>query len=146
MNLGRPKAALQLDREQRAQLEAMSSSRSLPHGLVTRARIVLLSADGFSNQAIAARLRLNQVTVGHWRRRFVQQGLPGLHEELRPGRPRSIPDERVAMLIRRTLRTKPQNGTSSPPILPGSTKWKSGSTSSPRKRSAEEPSAVSGNW
>jgi len=111
MNLGRPKVLLQLDREQREQLEAMASSRSLPHGLVTRVRIVLLSADGFSNQAIAARLRLNQVTVGHWRRRFVQLGLPGLHEELRPGRPRSIPDERIATLIRRTLRTKPQNGT-----------------------------------
>ena len=111
MNLGRPKVALPLDREQREQLEAMASSRSLPHGLVTRVRIVLLSADGFSNQAIAARLRLNQVTVGHWRRRFVQLGLPGLHEELRPGRPRSIPDERVATLIRRTLRSKPPNGT-----------------------------------
>src|SRR5712691_3967473 len=111
MNLGRPKVPLQLDREQREQLEAMASSRSLPHGLVTRVRIVLLSADGFSNQAIAARLRLNQVTVGHWRRRFVQLGLPGLHEELRAGRPRSIPDERIATLIRRTLRTKPRNGT-----------------------------------
>lgn len=111
MNLGRPKVPLQLDRQQREQLEAMASSRSLSHALVIRVRIILLSADGFSNQAIAARLRLNQVTVGHWRRRFVQQGLPGLHEELRPGRPRSIPDERVATLIRRTLRTKPPNGT-----------------------------------
>ena len=89
----------------------MASSRSLPHGLVTRVRIVLLSADGLSNKDIAARLRLNQVTVGLWRRRFVKQGLTGLHEELRPGRPRSIPDEKVATLIRRTLRTKPKDGT-----------------------------------
>jgi putative transposase len=89
----------------------MASSRSLAHGLVTRVRIVLLSADGLSNKDIAARLRLNQVTVGLWRRRFVKQGLTGLHEELRSGRPRSIPDERVATLIRRTLRTKPKDGT-----------------------------------
>ena len=98
-------------RAAREQLEAMASSRSLPHGLVTRVRIVLLSADGLSNKDIAARLRLNQVTVGLWRRRFVKQGLTGLHEELRSGRPRSIPDERVATLIRRTLRTKPKDGT-----------------------------------
>ena len=111
MSLGRPLAPLQLEREQREQLEAMASSRSLPHGLVTRVRIVLLSADGLSNKDIATRLRLNQVTVGLWRRRFVKQGLTGLHEELRPGRPRSIPDEKVATLIRRTLRTKPKDGT-----------------------------------
>src|SRR6266852_1874975 len=111
MNLGRPLAPLQLEREQREQLEAMASSRSLPHGLVTRVRIILLSADGLSNKDIAARLRLNQVTVGLWRRRFVKQGLTGLHEELRPGRPRSIPDEKVATLIRRTLRSKPKDGT-----------------------------------
>ena len=73
-----------------------------------RVRIVLLSADGLSNKDIAARLRLNQVTVGLWRRRFLKQGLTGLHEELRPGRPRSIPDEKVATLIRRTLRPDPK--------------------------------------
>ena len=94
MKLGRPLPPLQLDGEQRQQLEALASSRSLPHGLVTRVRIVLLSADGLSNKDIAARLRLNQATVGLWRRRFVKQGLTGLHEELRSGRPRSIPDEK----------------------------------------------------
>ncbi len=111
MKLGRPLLPLQLDVEQRQQLEALASSRSLPHGLVTRVRIILLSADGLSNKDIAARLRLNQMTVGLWRRRFVKQGLTGLPEELRPGRPSSIPDEKVATLIRRTLRTKPKDGT-----------------------------------
>jgi putative transposase len=98
MKLGRPLPPLQLDGEQRQQLEALASSRSLPHGLVTRVRIILLSADGLSNKDIAVRLQLNKMTVGLWRRRFVKQGLKGLHEELRPGRPRSIPDEKVATL------------------------------------------------
>ena len=53
MSLGRPLAPLQLDGEQRQQLEALASSRSLPHGVVTRVRIVLLSADGLSNKDIA---------------------------------------------------------------------------------------------
>ena len=47
--MGRPKAALVLSAEQRAQLESMASSRSLPAGLVTRVRIVLLSAAGKMN-------------------------------------------------------------------------------------------------
>jgi ATP/maltotriose-dependent transcriptional regulator MalT len=51
--------------------EALARSRSLPHGLVN-VRIVLLTADGLSNKDIAARLRLNQVTVGLWRTQFVK--------------------------------------------------------------------------
>ena len=91
-----------------------AAPRAIPSAPVSRtvfARDILFSADGLSNKDIAARLRLNQVTVGLWRRRFVKQGLTGLHEELRPGRPRSIPDEKVATLIRRTLRSKPKDGT-----------------------------------
>src|SRR5882724_1496827 len=103
MAMGRPKAALGLSLEQRAQLESMASSRSLPAGLVTRARIVLLSAAGKMNQQIARQLGLTNAT----RRRFVEQGVTGLQDELRPGRPRPISDERVAQLVRKTLETKP---------------------------------------
>ncbi len=109
MPMGRPKPPLLLGPEESEQLRAVAASRTLPHGLVRRARIILLSASGMSNQAIAARLHLNSVTVSYWRRRFLQQGLPGLHGELRPGRPRSISDERVAALIRKTLRAGPKD-------------------------------------
>jgi putative transposase len=95
----------------RPQLESMASSRSLPAGLVTRVRIVLLSAAGKMNQQIARQLGLTNATVGKWRRRFVEQGVAGLHDELRPGRPRPISDEQVARLVRKTLETKPKDGT-----------------------------------
>ena len=111
MSMGRPKTPLLLNPEETAQLQSVAASRSLPHGLVLRAKIILLSASGMSNQAIAARLELHPVTVGQWRRRFLRHGLQGLHDELRPGRPRSISDERVALLIRKTLRTQPPQGT-----------------------------------
>lgn len=111
MPMGRPKEPLALAPEESEQLRAVSASHSLSYGLVMRAKIILLSASGMNNQAIAARLHLNPVTVGHWRRRFLRQGLRGLHDELRPGRPRSIRDERVAALIRKTLRTRPVRGT-----------------------------------
>jgi len=96
MALGRPKPPWILTAEQREQLEARAASRSLPHGLVSRVRILLPRAAGMSNRAIAAQLRLSLATVGTWRRRFLDRGVNGLHEELRPGRPRSIRDERVA--------------------------------------------------
>ena len=99
MSMGRPKTPLLLNPEENAQLQAVAASRSLPHGLVLRAKIILLSASGMSNQAIAARLEVHPVTVGQWRRRFIRHRLQGLHDELRPGRPRSISDERVALHI-----------------------------------------------
>src|SRR3989449_7432150 len=70
-----------------------------------------MSASGKTNQQIARQLGLANATVGKWRRRFLERDVTGLHDELRPGRPRPISDERVARLVRKTLETKPQNGT-----------------------------------
>jgi len=111
MRSGRPKQPLNLVNEEKDQLVALSSSRSLPRGLTQRAQIVLFSAQGMSNMAIADKLNMSRPTVGMWRRRYIQNGLQGLHDELRPGRPRSIADEKVALLIRRTLKTKPEDRT-----------------------------------
>jgi Helix-turn-helix domain len=89
MAMGRPKAAFVLRPEQRDQLEGMAGSRSLPAGLVSRARIILLSASGKTNQQIALHMGLTNATVGKWRR-FLEQDVSGLRDELRPGRPRPI--------------------------------------------------------
>ena len=111
MAMGRPKAALVLDSELREQLESLANSRSLPAGLVRRAKIILLSASGKTNREVARQLETSKVTVSLWRCRFLKHGLSGLYEELRPGRPRPISDERVAQLVRKTLKTKPKDGT-----------------------------------
>jgi transposase len=108
--MGRPKATLVLDAELREQLESLANSRSLPAGLVRRAKIILLSASGKTNREIARQLETSKVTVGLWRRRFLAQGVSGLYEELRRGRPRPS-DERVAQLIRKTLKSKPKGAT-----------------------------------
>jgi putative transposase len=70
-----------------------------------------LAADGMTNTDIAQQLSLSKPTVGKWRQRFIEQGLMGLYDELRPGAPRSIDDERIAELIRTTLKSKPKDGT-----------------------------------
>ena len=98
MITGRPKAPLVLSDEERSQLNAVAKSRSLPHALVTRAGLVLLAAEGMANKAIAKKLNLSQQSVSLWRQRFLKQGLRGLHDELRPGRPRSVSDQRVAQV------------------------------------------------
>jgi putative transposase len=111
MITGRPKPPITLSQEERLQLNSVTKSRSLPHGLVVRARLVLLAAEGVANTTIAKQLNLSQQSVSLWRQRFLKQGLQGLHDELRPGRPRSISDERVAALVRKTLATQPKDGT-----------------------------------
>lgn len=107
---GRPKAQLMLSEAEQAQLSSIARSRSMPAALTERAQIVLRCAGGESNHAVAQRLTLTDATVGKWRRRFLRDRIRGLYDELRPGRPRSIGDEQVARLIRKTLQSKPRDG------------------------------------
>ena len=96
MAIGRPMAPVELSEQTREQLESMTRSRSLSHGLVRRSEIVLLAADGWANQDIAQALSVSRATVGKWRRRFLDRGLSGLYDEVRPGGPRTIEDEQEA--------------------------------------------------
>jgi putative transposase len=111
MAIGRPKAELVLSAEEQAQLSSLAASRALPHALVARARLALWAAAAESNSAIAKRLNWSLPTVGKWRRRFLERRIAGLHDELRPGRPRSYDDERVAGLINCALRSRPKSAT-----------------------------------
>ena len=110
MRTGRPKVELLLTEQEREQLQSFARSRSLPAALSQRARIVLSSAEGELNSEIAERLKLSQATVGKWRLRFIERHIPGLYDDVHPGKPRTIDDERVAQLIKTTLHTKPANG------------------------------------
>jgi transposase len=72
---------------------------------------VLAAADGLASKEIAARLGCTTQTVGRWRGRFARRGLDGLHDEPRPGKPRSIGDEDVERVIVKTLEEQPPNAT-----------------------------------
>jgi putative transposase len=111
MAAGRPKTALILSDDEREQLSSLARSRALPHAIVARAKVVLWSAEGQSNSEIADRLQWTKATVGKWRRRFIEQRVRGLYDELRSGRPRSIEDEKIAALLRRTLSRRPKAAT-----------------------------------
>jgi putative transposase len=110
MAMGRPKAELMLSAQEQAQLQSIARSHSLPAALVRRAHIVLACAAGATNTAVARRFGTTNATVGKWRRRFVVRRIAGLHDELRPGKPRSIDDERIAQLLTTTLHRRPEDG------------------------------------
>jgi transposase len=79
--------AISLDATLKAALNQLVRSPSTPQGVVQRSRIVLAAAAGKSNQQIAGELHMPEVTVGKWRRSFAQQGLQGLEDAPRSGRP-----------------------------------------------------------
>src|ERR1700722_15208389 len=105
--MGRPNTALTISPSERSQLGSIVRSRSLPHSLVRRAQIVLLSANGAANREVARRCGVSAPVVSLWRQRYQQSGVAGLHAELRPGRPRRHGDEQVAALLRKVLHSKP---------------------------------------
>ena len=109
--MGRPNRVVVLTVAEREQLEALVRSRSMAHSLVRRANIVLLSAGGLSNQAIAERCSVSPPTVSLWRQRYREHGPAGLHDEWRAERARIHSDQRVAELINRVLHTKPKGAT-----------------------------------
>src|SRR5712691_6761738 len=96
-----------LSDEEREVLERWARRPKSAQALALRCRIVLAAADGESSKEIAARLGCNRSTVGRWRGRFAGCGLDGLHDEPRPGRPRSIGDDDVERVIVKTLEEQP---------------------------------------
>jgi putative transposase len=60
---------------------------------------------------ISEKVGLSRIAIGRWRKRYSQKGLEGLHDELRPGRPRSVSDEKVAELIHKTVQSQPEGET-----------------------------------
>jgi transposase len=96
---------------EREVLERWARRPKSSQALAFRCRVVLAAADGLSSVEIAAELGCNPSTVGKWRGRFARRGLDGLHDEPRPGKPRSIGDEQVERVIVKTLEEQPLGAT-----------------------------------
>ena len=98
----------------RVRLERLTRAATGSAAAAQRARIVLLAADGEANYVIAERVGVSRPTVNLWRARYAEQGIAGLADEPRPGRPRQV--DRAAIL---TATLTP------PPASLGVTHWSS---------------------
>lgn len=107
----RADAAITLQREQRLELERVVRSRRTPQAVAQRVRIVLMTADGMAPSVIGEQLGVSQPTIRKWRARYTEDGLAGLRNEPRPGRPRTLDDQRVADLLNQALQTRPSKQT-----------------------------------
>ncbi len=86
--------------------------RTTPQRIAERARIVLASAQGLSGQAICAAVHVSRPTVTLWLDRYEEGGLPALlSDRPRTGRPKWITAAHEEAMVKKTLETRPPNGT-----------------------------------
>lgn len=86
--------AVELTDPERNELESRARKYTSPYRDVIRAKVVLLAAQGLSNDVIASRLDTPRQIVSKWRKRFCLARLPGLEEEPRGGRPARFSPQR----------------------------------------------------
>ncbi|MFL5288521.1 MAG: IS630 family transposase [Rhodopila sp.] len=108
---GRRLEALTLTDAERSELTALAARPKTAQALAQRARIILACAEGLENKAVSQQLGVHAMTVGKWRRRFLDQRVEGLRDEPRPGTPRTIDDARIEAVITRTLESQPEDAT-----------------------------------
>jgi len=109
--MGRPSVGVVLKPEEREVLERYVRRRKTAQRLAQRSRIVLLCAEGRTNQQIASQLSVTPGTVSKWRGRFARKRLDGLLEQPRAGRPREIGDDKIEQVVVDTLESTPRNAT-----------------------------------
>jgi len=102
---------LVLEPGEREQLERWARRLKTEQRLALRSRIVLGCAEGLDNDEVASELGVHAKTVSKWRRRFLERRLTGLLDEPRPGAPRSVLDDKVEEIVRRTIEETPPEAT-----------------------------------
>lgn len=96
-----------LNAQEAAEIERRANARTLPARTVERARIIRDAQSGLSVSAIAERWQCSRTMVMKWLARFNAQGLAGLNDEPRSGRPATYSPEEVSTVIATSL-TDPQ--------------------------------------
>ncbi|MFM9455186.1 IS630 family transposase [Streptomyces europaeiscabiei] len=93
----------------RVTLLSRTRSRTGSRALAQRAQIVLMCEQGLTDAAVAEELGISRDMVATWRSRYLADGLDGLHERPRPGRPPKS-DDTVAQVLVRLLAPPPSEG------------------------------------
>ena len=102
--------ALPVTQTQRAQLQKMASSTTLPHRKVVQAKALLWAAQGLANQEIARRCEVDSDTVRRWRARFADKGADGVGVIAKGrGRKSGLPEGTVAEIVRVTCHEAPDD-------------------------------------
>ena len=86
-------------------------STTLPHGQIMRAKIILQLSEGMTPCEVSTAQRVSPKTVHRWRNRFEDEGVDGLRERPRKGRPTIIDKATVDKVLFLTTKRIPQEAT-----------------------------------
>ncbi len=98
---------IEISDEDRVELERIVRASSSEVRVVERARIVLAAGEGLSTAQIAERVGCGERTVKKWRPRYGREGMAGLRDAPRSGRPLTHGPETRALLIAKAC-TRPE--------------------------------------
>jgi len=107
--MARKSVIFQLTVEQEAALKMWVGSHRTQQRYSRRAHVILLSAEGLTLEEISARSGLNRTNCLKWRKRFAAEGLDGLKDKPRKGRPASITPWQRTQVVRLACE-RPFNG------------------------------------
>jgi transposase len=99
---------IELSASDRIELERLQRSPSAPAGLSRRARAVLLMADEMTGTEVARLTGYTPIQISRIRRRFAEEGLAGLNERPRSGRPPQLTEAKRARIVALTLKAPPK--------------------------------------
>ena len=99
--------AITVSKVDRRELERLHRSSSTPAGVSRRARVVLLIAQQVAGAEIARMTGYTPVQVSRIRRRFAEEGMAGLVDKPRSGRPATVSQEKSARIVALTLKPPP---------------------------------------
>src|SRR4051812_13558168 len=83
--------------QDREELTRWTRSPSLRAGLAQRARIVLLADEGVGTNEIVHRVGVSKPTVIAWKKRYAAEGIAGLDDRPKPGRPAQLDEVAVVL-------------------------------------------------
>ena len=108
--MSRPATPVILSRDEQQQLDSLLRQPKAQARYALRARIILLAAEGTASDQIARLLRISPGSVSKWRTRFEREGLSGLHDDFRSGRPPKIDDDALRPLVLSQIDEPPPDG------------------------------------
>ena len=109
--MARPHIRLELPAHDREILRSWLRASKTKRSLAERAELILLCSQGFTATQVSEKLSKRLRTVQEWRRRYLQQGLSGLEDQPRSGRPRKLSPAKVRAILTATVQRIPCEST-----------------------------------
>ncbi len=103
--------SLQISSDIKKHLNELCRSTTLPHGQIMRAKIILQLSEGMTPTEVAIAQRTSPKTVHRWRNRFEEEGLDGLLERPRSGRPTVLNKEIIDRVLYLSTKRIPKEAT-----------------------------------